>query len=446
MADYRAAADRVAADIAAGKLRPGERLPPVREFADRARMAVSTASRVYGELRRRGLVVGEVGRGTYVKTAAPRPAIEPFDAVKPVINLEMNTCVLPEQAALLARSLAPIIKRLAALAAGLELASPLGSKAARSAAAAFLAHDDWPVDPGSVCFSGNGKQALAAAILATVPVGQRLATDALTYPLVKSVATGLGVELVPLAFDEHGLRPDALDATHRKTPLKAIYCQPALHNPLGTTMPASRRADIVRVLQKRGLIAIEDHVYGFLDPKAVPLASVAPDRAIVVDSLSKRVAPGVTLGFVVCPRAMVTRIAAAVRSGAWTPVGLSMELCLTWMSDGTAAGLVAAKRRDAVVRQRILRTALTGLALHSNPLAYHGWLSLPEPWRAERFAAAAAQRGIAVTPAAAFAVGPGHAPNAVRLALSAPPLEELERALQTLAALARTSPAEWNTE
>ncbi|MFD8741187.1 GntR family transcriptional regulator, partial [Streptomyces sp. NPDC059618] len=69
MADFRLIADRIAGDIASGRLRPGQQLPPQRRFARRHRIAPSTAGRVYGELVRRGLVVGEVGRGTFVRAA-----------------------------------------------------------------------------------------------------------------------------------------------------------------------------------------------------------------------------------------------------------------------------------------------------------------------------------------------------------------------------------------
>ncbi|MCB1590767.1 MAG: hypothetical protein KDI56_17770, partial [Xanthomonadales bacterium] len=57
-------------------------------------------------------------------------------------------------------------------------------------------------------------------------------------------------------------------------------------------------------------------------------------------------------------------------------------------------------------------------------------------WRAERFVAAAARQGIAITPGSAFAVTPGHAPNAVRIALSAPPVDQLRSVLERLRRLA----------
>ncbi|MCB1629738.1 MAG: hypothetical protein KDI48_18555, partial [Xanthomonadales bacterium] len=69
------------------------------------------------------------------------------------------------------------------------------------------------------------------------------------------------------------------------------------------------------------------------------------------------------------------------------------------------------------------------LDLRGDPRAYHLWLTLPDHWRAERFVAAAARQGIAIAPGSAFAVAPAHAPNAVRIALSAPPVDQLRNGL-----------------
>lgn len=445
--EYRAIADRIASEIASGQRRPGERIPPQRDLADQLGIAASTASRVYRELRLRGLVVGEVGRGTFVRsTVVARPAVSSAGPAPDVVNLDVNTCVLPEQAALLARSLAPLVKRPAAFDAALQLASPTGTPSARQTAATFFARAGWTPDPEAVTFAANGKAALAAAIAALVPPGQRLGVDGLTYPLVKQLAVGLGVDLVPLAMDDEGLRPYAIEAAHKRTPLSAIYVQPSIHNPLGMTLSAPRRAAIADLVERLGLHVIEDHVYAFLEHAAPPLAALAPDRAVVIDSLSKRIAPGVTLGSLVSAPALASRLRTSVRAGAWGPSGLGMDLSLRWMADGTAAAITTAKRRDAQARQALLRDAFAGLDLRANPLAYHGWLMLPARWRAETFVAAAAQRRIAITPASAFAVGPAHAPNAVRVAISAPPLDELTGALETLASLAHGGPEAWATE
>lgn len=436
--DFRSIADAVAGEIASGQLRPGDRLPPQRDFAYRRGIAASTAARVYAELTRRGLVSGEVGRGTFVRAAAPVPAsvlAEPWQAP---INLESSFPILPGQPAVLAQGLQALL-RPDALGLALRPVPAAGTPAARAGAAAFLAEPGWSPEPARILFTGNGRQAIAAALSALAPVGGRVGVEALTYPVIKGVAARLGIALVPIAMDAEGLRPDALEAAHHAAPLRGVYLQPVLHNPLGMSMPPGRRADLAAVLQRLDLVAIEDRVYGFLADET-PVAALAPEHAIVIDSLSKRLAPGLTLGFAVSPRALVERMVAAIRSGPWSPGGLALEAASRWMADGTVATLVAEKRQDARSRQAIARQALDGLELRGDPRAYHLWLELPEGWRAEAFAAAAARKGISLTPGPAYAFGPGHAPAAVRLALASPAPDVLREALETLARLARAAP------
>jgi DNA-binding transcriptional MocR family regulator len=436
---YRVIADKLAADVAAGRLRPGDRLPPQRRFARQHGIATSTAARVYGELVRRGLAVGEVGRGTFIRAAKPplQPALaEPSGAR---VDLELNFAVLPEQPALLAESLGRLL-RPDVLGTALQPLGVSGTTAAREAAAAMLSHAGWEPEPGRVSFAGNGRQAIAGAIAALVPIGERLGVEALTYPLVKGIASRLGVELVPLEMDDDGLSPAALRAAHHVTPLRAVYLQPTLHNPLGVTMPASRRGELAETLHALDLPVIEDNIYAFLRDDLPPLAAFAPRRTVLVDSLSKRLAPGLSLGFAVSPEGFGDRVAAATRAGTWSASGFAVEAATCWMTDGTVATIAEGKRHDAAARQDVAVARLAGFALRTDPQAYHCWWELPGAWRAETFVAAAARRGIAVTPAAAFTVGNGHAPNAVRLALSSPALGTLSSALDVLAALARGTP------
>ncbi|MHB6910548.1 aminotransferase-like domain-containing protein [Streptomyces sp. DB-54] len=442
--DYRAIADELAAAIAAGRLRPGDRLPPLRRFARRRQIADSTAARVYRELGRRGLTVGEVGRGTFVRTAPPatEPALAEPGGHR--IDLELNFPVLPGQPALLARSLGRLLQQDDARAAALRPAGAAGTPAARQAAAAHLARAGWAPDARRLLFAGSGRQALAAAFATLVPPGERLGVEALTFPVVKGIAARLGITLVPLAMDEHGVTPDALRAA---APLRAVYLQPALHNPLGTTMPGPRRAELAATLRALDLYAVEDAVYGFLRPDLPPLAALAPERTVLVDSLSKRLAPGLTLGFLVPPdHDAAPDFAAALRSGAWTAAGFALEAAVCWLGDGTATAVEADKRADAAARQRIVADRLAGQWLRADPHAYHCWWELPEPWRADTFVAAAARHGIAVTPSGAFAAGAGHVPNAVRLALASPPADVLSDALDVLAGLVRRTPEDAGTE
>jgi DNA-binding transcriptional MocR family regulator len=433
--DYRLIADRVADDIAAGRLGPGEQLPPQRRFARVHGIATSTAARVYGELVRRGLAVGEVGRGTFVRAAGPAPEPALAEPATARVDLELNFPMLPDQAERVAASLARVL-RPDVLADALRPVTVDGTARARAVAATVLTRTGWAPDADRVLFAGNGRQAIAAAVAALVPVGGRLGVEALTYPVVKAVAARLGVTLVPLDMDEHGLLPSAVSDAQ----VRAVYVQPTLHNPLGVTMPDERRAELAAVLAGRDLPAIEDGIYGFLRDDRPPLAAHARDHVVLVDSMSKRLAPGLSLGYLVPPASRHDAVTGALRSGGWAAGRFAIEAATQCVADGTVEAIVAAKRADAAARQRVVAQRLAGFAVHADPGAFHCWWELPEPWRAETFVAAAARLGVAVTPAAAFAVGPGHAPNAVRLAVSTPPLPVLAATLDVLSTLARSSP------
>jgi DNA-binding transcriptional MocR family regulator len=431
--EYVRLADAVAAEVANGALKPGDRLPPQRTFAYQRKIAVSTASRVYTELLRRGLVVGEVGRGTFVSGDARRGVIAPTESRGARIDLEINYPLLPTQAALIAKSLEGL-HRPEALEVALRQGTSAGTRAMRSISANFLARQNWAPNPEQIVFTANGRQCIAATLAALVPPGGRCGVEAFTYPFIKGIAARLGVTLVPLAMDENGVRPDAVQKAHRDAHLSALYIQPAIQNPLGMTMPASRRADLSRVVEKLDLTVIEDAVYGFLadDP---PLAVLAPDRCVVIDSLSKKVAPGLALGFVVAPPRWRESIMASVRSGGWTASGYALAAGQRLMGDGTASELVRLKRLDAQRRQQLAAERLAGFKFQANSQSYHLWLTLPPQWRSQTFVAAAARRDIALTPSTTFAVSPGHAPNAIRLALAAPTIEQLDAALRTLAGM-----------
>ncbi|WP_298375524.1 PLP-dependent aminotransferase family protein [uncultured Bradyrhizobium sp.] len=431
--EYLKLADAVAAEIASGALKAGDRLPPQRHFAYDRNIAVSTASRVYTELLRRGLVVGEVGRGTFVSGEARRGIAAPTEPRGARIDLEFNYPLLPHQATMIAKSLEGL-ERPEVLEGALRPATSFGTRAARTISAEFLTRKSWAPNPDQIVFTANGRQCIASALAAVVPPGGRCGVEALTYPFVKGIAARLGIALVPLAMDEHGVRPDAVQKAHREAHLSAIYIQPTIQNPLSITMPAERRAELLRVVEKLGLVVIEDGVYGFLDDE-MPLAALAPDSCIVLDSLSKKVAPGLALGFIVPPPRLRESIMAAVRSGGWTASGYAFAAGQRLMADGTAAELSRLKRIDAGRRQQIAAKHLADFEIQTNPKSYHLWLTLPPHWRSQTLVAAAARRDIALTPSTTFAATPGHAPNAVRLALAAPPMEQLDLGLRTLAGM-----------
>ena len=431
---YARIADRIAGRIANGDLPIGTRLPPQRAFAFEEGIAVSTASRVYEELRRRGLVAGEVGRGTFVtnRFAALDPSFQEPSAAG--IDLEivfrLSDVARDQISTSTNRFFRGGITEKAAAPPSVQ-----GNSQALKALAELTTTDGFQVEPQALLLAGSGKEAIAASLSALAPRGGRIAVEALTYPFVIAAARLLGIELVPLQMDDEGIIPETL-AHHAAIGLDGIYLQPTLQSPLVLTMTQTRRKAIAEILVKHDLVAIEDRVYGFL--KSSPsIASYAPAQVIQIDSLSKRLMPGLALGMIAAPARLHDQLARAIRAGGWMAPSLSVELARHWIEEGIVDAVENLKRKDAALMFKIAKEALANLDFRGASDALHGWLELPATWRGESFAAACAELGIAVAPGHAFAVMPGTAPSGVRIAYSAPDLKTWKFALQELARVAQ---------
>lgn len=436
---YICHANTLADRILRGDLAAGSRLWPVREYAYQHGIAASTAARVYAELVRRGLVSGEVGRGSYVRgPAAPVALSEP--SIQWPIDLEFNA----------APAEADEIERLSAILARVMTHEPVrsingassafGSPTARQAVADHLAYGGWHPVPGSILFAGGGRQAIAGAIAALSAPGEPVAMEALTYPMTKAIAAQLGRPAVPIALKPGGVDAQAIETVWRAHGARVVYLQPTLHNPLGITLDIAQRQAIADCLETHDLYLIEDSVYAFLDDEApAPIASLAPDRVIHIDSLSKRGFSGMPLGLVsVLNGELRDRLANVLRTGSWLAPAALVAMAGELAKDDLLREMEQRRRQDAAARHALIAEYFDSEHVKTNPRAYHAWLTLPRPWRADAFRAEAIRMGVAVTAASNFAVQSHYAPNAVRLALSKPPLTQLNDALQRLARLIRS--------
>lgn len=445
MADYRSIADELGRAILGGTLAVGARLPPQRAFAHRRGIANATAARVYAELGRRGLVSGEVGRGTFVRPPEARRASAWQEHADAPIDMQVAVADLSTEAPRLARAVSaharPDRLRHAVRATG-----PEGTRGAGAAAARLLARPGRTPEPESILFSASARNGIASALAAIARPGDRIGVEPITYPSVIRMAPLLGLRLVPLATDEGGVDVRALAAAHRARPLAGLYLQPTVHNPLGLTTGDERRSDLAAFLREADLPCVEDGVFSFLSD-AAPLAALAPEQVIVVDGLSKRLGPGTGLGFVVAaaPRRR-DAIAAAMRAGGWVAASLPLSLATEWIADGSVAAVSAIRRAEAEERRAVAADVLGGQRVRSGVRSFYLWLELPESWHADAFAAAAARAGVAVTGGRTFAVQPGHAPRAVRVAISSMLIPDLRRGLGSLRDLLAGPPPPDTTE
>jgi DNA-binding transcriptional MocR family regulator len=430
---YRAIADAIDEDVLAGRLRPGERLPTHRELAERLRVTVGTVSRAYAEAARRGLLSGEVGRGSFVRSW-PEPPV-PIPDRPGVVDLSRNH---PPDSGNARRALHAVLSGLTTRGdLGPLLAYPPdgGHPAHRAAGAAWIARTGLDAPPERVVVCSGSQHGLTTVLATILEPGDLVLSESLTYPGLKAAASLLRLRLRGLPLDGEGLRPDAFEDACRRGDAKALHCVPTIQNPTTSVMSAARRREIAAIARAHGVAVIEDDTHALLpEPPLTPVSAHAPEISYYLVSTSKMLAPGLRIGYVLAPAGMVDRLAVAIRATAWATAPLMAEIATAWLGDGTADAILADRRREASARQELARRALGGVEHHAHPVGYHVWLPLPAPWRSESFTVEARRRGVAVTPAEAFLVGRDQAPHAVRICLGAArSREELETGLKRVA-------------
>lgn len=430
-ARYKSLVDTFAADIRAGRLAPGTRLPTHRELAAREGLALVTASRVYAELQAMGLVSGEAGRGTFVRemTLPTGQGIDQQEVAAGMLDLNFNYPALPGQAELLRGALRQLALS-GDLEALLRYQPHAGRSHERAVVAPHLRARGLTVEPNQVLIVNGAQHGLTVALMGLLQPGDVVVADALTYPGFKVLADALHLEVLALPCDAHGPDLEALARLCRQRRVRALYCMPTLHNPLGWVLDAEQRARLVAVARQHGLWIIEDAAYAFLaDHPPPPLAQLAPERTLYVSGLSKSVATGLRVGFIAAPPAQVSALERVIRATAWNTPGVLTAIACGWLEDGTVARLEADKRRDAQARQRLARRVLHGMPWVGHPNAYFLWLPLPEETRADQVVTALMGEQVSVSNAEPFATT-AHAPHALRLALGSVDMARLEEALQ----------------
>ncbi|WP_328686041.1 aminotransferase-like domain-containing protein [Streptomyces sp. NBC_00343] len=430
---YKVVVQEFAAAIRSGAIPAGSRLPTHRALARQRRMALATATRVYAELAAFGLVVGEPGRGTFVRVRSGYDGLEPSRSlpVPRVADLSFNQPLAPGQSDLLRRALHTM-----AVSGNVEellyQQPPGGHRHDRAVVATYLLGRGIDTVPDNVLLTSGAQQALDTVLRTLTRPGDALAVDELSYPGIKLIASAHGLDLVPVPCAVAGPDLAALDRLCRSRSVRAIYTMPTVHNPLGWVLTREQRERLAALARAHDCLIVEDGTYAFLEPSPPPpLQALAPERTCYVAGLSKNVAPGLRFGFAVLPGRHLTAATTGLRGAAWGAPGIVTALATGWIADGTVTRLERERRADAAARQDIARAALAGLDVTAHPRSYIVWLGLEPHQRPDRVAAVLAERGILVSTADAFATGP-HRFRALRLALATPPRDLLGSVLRDL--------------
>jgi len=144
-----------------------------------------------------------------------------------------------------------------------------------------------------------------------------------------------------------------------------------------------------------------------------------PERSYLAVSLSKCIAPGLRVSFLLVPdRAAAAMLGNALRTIAQMPVPMMVALVMRWLADGSADEIISAITAEAAARQKLAAKVLSGQTYAAHPKGHHVWLTLPPTWTRAEFAAHVQRQGLAVVTSDSFSVD-GEPEHAIRIALGA---------------------------
>ena len=439
---YLGIVEALEADVRAGRVRPGDRLPPHRAIAEALGVDLTTVTRAFNEARRRGLVDAQAGRGSFISDDFdPGRTAGGFGAASPV-RLSMNAPPQPQAAdfqRLIPRTIADLLAGSRGM-LNLHYRDNAGSESDREAAAAWLGARIEGVSPSRVVVTAGAQSALYAICESLLCAGDVIAAGEVTYPGLKATAAERGLAFAPLAMDEGGILPEAFEAAClERAPRapRALYVVPAIDNPTTASLSEDRRRALISIARRHEVFIIEDDPYSRLQSQAAPpFASLAPDITWHIATLSKCLTPGLRVAFVMAPTsALALRITSILRVTTLMAPPLMVALASRWIADGTADRITAAIRAENTERQKIAAEVLRGASFAADPEGHHLWLDVPPPWRATDFAQQAERFGIAIVPSSIFSVRNTFA-EAVRVSLGvAPDRAYLEESLRLLANL-----------
>jgi GntR family transcriptional regulator/MocR family aminotransferase len=321
--------------IRRGRLLPGDALPSTRALAAQLGVHRKTAVAAYAELEREGWISTTAAVGSVVSRELPIVDVPTrARALKPKAGFDLPARLplplpatprgrllllggLPDTRLLPRAELARAYRRAMLSASGRELldyGAPQGDPALRSALVHLLKHSRGiAATPAALNVVRGTQQGLYLAARALLEPGDRVAIEAWCHPATRGALQLAGAQLQPVPLDDAGLDVAALEVLCRQQRIKAVYVTPHHQLPTTVTMSAARRLALLALARRHRLLILEDDYdfeFQYEGRPVLPLAYADHDGLVVYfGSLSKVLAPGLRVGFVVSTPDVAERIA-----------------------------------------------------------------------------------------------------------------------------------------
>lgn len=396
-----------------GRLAPGSALPSSRFLAQQLGVSRGTVVEAFGQLGAEGYLTSRPGGTTRV---APRPALAAGRAPEPIVAEfpvdfrpgQPDLDEFPRQAWLQS------VRRVLGEAPSLRLGylEGRGTPELRETLAAYLNRVRATMADSAntlVCSGFAQGLRLVAQVLAASGV-RRIGLEDPSLAASQSIVRSAGLEVVGLPVDAAGVRVDLLGAAA----IDALLVTPAHQYPTGAVLTSERRAALVAWAAQRGAFIVEDDYDAEFRYDREPIGAIqglAPERVIYAGSASKVLAPGLRLGWLVAPSALVPALAAAKADADMGSSALDQLVFADFVARGE---LERHLRRTRPIYRRRRDTLLVALARHlpefraiGTSAGLHILVWLPANLSEAALVRSAAARGIAISGLEPGRIAPG---------------------------------------
>jgi DNA-binding transcriptional MocR family regulator len=431
---YRQIERQIRGMILSGALPTGFRLPPERRLAESLQVNRTTVLAAYRELRVDQLVTSRVGSGTVVlgapggepgerATAGPPwrqlfregVAASSDSLVRDLLQLTERSDVISLAIGLPAADLMPL-EELTRLFERLrvEVGGPLllhcpteGHSPLRETLAGWLAGRGITAAAAQVLVLSGSQQGLDLAARAFLEPGDLVVLEEPSYFGAMQVFRAAGARLVGVPTDADGMRVDLLESILEHRRPKLIYTLPTFQNPSGAVLSLERRRRLIELAARWQVPVLEDDPYSDLRYDGEPLPSLkaldVTGGVLYLSTFSKVLFPGLRLGFLVAPRAVVRQLALIKQLVDLHASSVAQYLLDAFFTDGLYAAHLARvravyrERRDAMAAA-LERHAPPGVTWNCPQGGFYFWLRLPAHVDRARLVARAAEAGVAFLP------------------------------------------------
>ncbi|MDI3511654.1 MAG: 2-aminoadipate transaminase [Betaproteobacteria bacterium] len=324
--------------------------------------------------------------------------------------------------------------------AALQYASSEGLPALREWIAGQL---PWDVNPDQVLITTGSQQGLDLVAKVLIDQGSTVLVETPTYLGALQAFTPMEPTIVGVQSDAEGIDVD--DLAKKAPGARFLYVLPNFQNPTGRTMSEARRQALVDTAKATGLPIVEDNPYGdlwFDQPPPLPLTARNPEGCIYLGSFSKVLAPGLRLGYVVAPKAIMPKLLQAKQAADLHSPSFNQRMVAEVLKDGFIDRHVptirALYKHQCEVMVDAMRQEMAGLDVQWNSPdgGMFLWVRLPAGMSAIDLLPKAVDKGVAFVPGAAFyAADPD--PRTLRLSFVTASEEQIRVGIQALATAIR---------